>query len=64
MAALLSVVALSSAARTRTRRLKAGAGTSIAAAVVAFVAPRDGADTVVGDQLCADKWGASCSARA
>jgi hypothetical protein len=29
----------------------AGAGTSIAAAVVAFVAPRDGADAVVGAQL-------------
>ena len=29
----------------------AGAGTSIAAAVVAFVAPRDGADTVIGAQL-------------
>ena len=28
-----------------------GAGTSIAAAVVAFVAPRDGADAVVGAQL-------------
>ena len=29
----------------------AGAGTSIAAAVVAFVAPRDGADAVIGAQL-------------
>ena len=29
----------------------AGAGTSIAAAVIAFVAPRDGADTVIGAQL-------------
>jgi hypothetical protein len=29
----------------------AGAGTSIAAAVVAFVAPRDGADAVIGGQL-------------
>lgn len=28
-----------------------GAGTSIAAAVVAFLAPRDGADTVIGAQL-------------
>jgi hypothetical protein len=30
---------------------RAGAGTSIAAAVVAFVAPRDGADAVIGAQL-------------
>lgn len=29
----------------------AGAGTSIAAAVIAFVAPRDGADAVIGAQL-------------
>lgn len=29
----------------------AGAGTSLAAAVVAFAAPRDGADTVIGAQL-------------
>jgi|SRR5579884_498984 len=29
----------------------AGAGTSIAAAVVAFVAPRDGADAVIGSEL-------------
>lgn len=28
-----------------------GAGTSIAAALIAFVAPRDGADTVIGGQL-------------
>jgi hypothetical protein len=30
---------------------EAGAGTSIAAAVIAFVAPRDGADAVIGSQL-------------
>ena len=29
----------------------AGAGTSVAAAVIAFVAPRDGADAVIGGQL-------------
>jgi hypothetical protein len=51
-AALLSVVVLSGCGGSRRAAQDAsGAGTSIAAALVAFVAPRDGADTVIGGQL-------------
>ena len=50
--ALLSAVALSGCGGSRRApNSGAGAGTSIAAAVVAFVAPRDGADAVIGAQL-------------
>jgi hypothetical protein len=50
--ALLSVVVLSGCGGSRRAPDGgAGAGTSIAAAVVAFVAPRDGADAVIGAQL-------------
>jgi hypothetical protein len=50
--ALVSVVVLSGCGGSR-RAAHGGAtaGTSIAAAVVAFVAPRDGADAVIGAQL-------------
>jgi hypothetical protein len=49
---LASVVVLSGCGDSnRAARGGAGAGTSIAAAVVALIAPRDGADTVVGAQL-------------
>lgn len=50
--ALVSVAVLSGCGGSR-RAMHggAGAGTSIAAALVAFVAPRDGADTVIGAQL-------------
>jgi hypothetical protein len=50
--ALVSVVVLSGCGGSRrSAHGTAGAGTSIAAALVAFVAPRDGADTVIGAQL-------------
>lgn len=50
--ALVTAVMLSGCgAGNRSAYGGAGAGTSIAAAVVAFVAPRDGADAVVGAQL-------------
>jgi hypothetical protein len=50
--ALVSVVVVSGCGGSR-RASQAGAdaGTSIAAALVAFVAPRDGADAVIGAQL-------------
>jgi hypothetical protein len=49
---LLSVVVLSGCGSSRpAAQGAAGAGTSIAAAVIAFVAPRDGADAVIGAQL-------------
>ena len=51
-AAVVSVVVLSGCGSSRhAARGGAGAGTSIAAAVIAFVAPRDGADAVIGAQL-------------
>ena len=50
--ALASAVVLSGCGgSSRAANSGAGAGTSIAAAVVAFVAPRDGADAVIGAQL-------------
>jgi hypothetical protein len=50
--ALVSVLVLSGCGGSRSAAPGgAGAGTSIAAAVVAFVAPRDGADAVIGAQL-------------
>jgi hypothetical protein len=50
--AILSVVWLSGCGGSgRAAQGGAGAGTSIAAAVVAFLAPRDGADAVIGAQL-------------
>lgn len=50
--ALVSVVVLSGCGGSgRAGKGGAGAGTSIAAAVIAFVAPRDGADAVIGAQL-------------
>jgi hypothetical protein len=50
--ALASVVVLSGCGGSRPNaQAGADAGTSIAAALVAFVAPRDGADTVIGAQL-------------
>lgn len=49
---LVGVVVLSGCGGSRPAGQRgAGAGTSIAAAVVAFVAPTDGADTVIGTQL-------------
>jgi hypothetical protein len=49
---LASAVVLSACGdSSRAAHGAAGAGTSIAAAVVAFVAPRDGADAVIGAQL-------------
>jgi hypothetical protein len=51
-ATLASAVVLSGCGgSSRATNSAAGAGTSIAAAVVAFVAPRDGADAVIGAQL-------------
>jgi hypothetical protein len=50
-AALVSFVVLAGCGGSRAAHVGAGAGTSIAAAVVAFVAPRDGADAVIGAQL-------------
>ncbi len=52
-AALVSVVVLAGCGGSRrgAQAGGAGGGTSIAAAVVAFVAPRDGADAVIGAQL-------------
>ena len=50
--ALVSFVVLSGCGGSgRARNTGAGAGTSIAAALIAFVAPRDGADAVIGGQL-------------
>jgi hypothetical protein len=50
--ALLSVIVLSGCGGSRrAAHGGSGAGTSIAAAVVAFLAPRDGADAVIGAQL-------------
>jgi hypothetical protein len=50
--ALVSVVMLSGCGGSgRAAHAGAGSGTSLAAAVVAFVAPRDGADAVIGGQL-------------
>jgi hypothetical protein len=50
--ALLSVIVLSGCGDSRrAARGGSGAGTPIAAAVVAFLAPRDGADAVIGAQL-------------
>ncbi len=50
--ALASVVMLSGCGGSgRAGNSGTGAGTSIAAAVIAFVAPRDGADAVIGGQL-------------
>ncbi len=50
--ALMSFVLLSGCGgSSRASHGGAGAGTSIAAAVIAFVAPRDGADAVIGAQL-------------
>lgn len=49
---LVAVAALSGCGRAgHAAQGGAGGGTSIAAALVALVAPRDGADTVVGEQL-------------
>jgi hypothetical protein len=50
--ALVSVIGLSGCGGSRrAAQGGTGGGTSIAAAVVAFVAPRDGADAVIGAQL-------------
>ena len=50
--ALVCAVVLSACGgSSRAAHSGAGAGTSIAAAVIAFVAPRDGADAVIGAQL-------------
>lgn len=49
--ALASAFALAGCGRASGNGGGAGGGTSIAAAVIAFVAPRDGADAVIGDQL-------------
>jgi hypothetical protein len=50
--ALLSIAVLAGCGGSRgAAQAGAGAGTSLAAAVVAFAAPRDGADAVIGAQL-------------
>jgi len=49
-AALTSFVVLAACGGSG-HAVRGGAGTSIAAAVIAFVAPRDGADAVIGAQL-------------
>ena len=50
--ALASAIVLPACGRSsRAAHRGAGAQTSIAAAVIAFVAPRDGADAVIGAQL-------------
>jgi hypothetical protein len=48
---LVSALVLSACGGSSHTRAASGQGTSIAAAVVAFVAPRDGADAVIGGQL-------------
>lgn len=51
MALAIAVMLAACGGSGRTSARGSGAQTSIAAAVVAFVAPRDGADTVIGGQL-------------